>query len=675
MRRSLLIFSLFFLLVIVGCSKEEENFPTDRLNTYMKLWEDENFSDMYDMLTDETIEKYSIEDFVDRYVKIYEDLEITDLEATYTELTAEELEHSLEEKAATFPIQVKMNSVAGIIKFSSNIELSLVTIDDETEEEEWFVNWDTSLIFPDLVDGAFIKIEKENPRRGDILDRNRIPLAINDVAYEVGLVPELMIDEQKEKKEVAQLLNMSTETVNDSLSASWVEAHHFVPLKTIPTNAESILNQLKNIPSVQLKETKGRNYPLGEKAAHLTGYIGQITAEELENMEENVQHYKETDVIGKSGLEQFYEKQLRGEEGVKIIIEKEDKSETVLAEKPVQNGENIQLTIDINMQEKAFDAFDNKSGAASIIHPKTGEILALVSSPSYDPNELTYGITQSKWDSLLKDEEQPLINRFTSTFAPGSVMKPVTAMIGLANGTINHDDSIEINGLKWGKENWKEFKVTRVSETDQPVDLRDAMIRSDNIYFAMKSIEIGNDAFVKGLKKFGFDESLPLNYPFKKSQISNSGSLNDELLLANTGYGQGEIEVSPLHMALLYTPFINEGNMIKPSILMDEETGEVWQEQVISSEDAKKINDYLREVVTEGTGKIANRKELEISGKTGTAELKLTHDSEGHENGWFVGYPTKDEDILITMMMEKIEKEGSGIVAETVADLIIELKK
>src|SRR5690625_1987664 len=197
-----------------------------------------------------------------------------------------------------------------------------------------------------------------------------------------------------------------------------------------------------------------------------------------------------------------------------------------------------------------------------------------------------------------------------------------------------------------------------------------ALIRSDNIYFAMKSIEIGNDAFVKGLKELGFDESLPLNYPFKKSQISNSGSLNDELLLANTGYGQGEIEVSPLHIALLYTPIINEGNMIKPSILLDEKSGEVWQEQVISREDAQKINDYLREVVTEGTGKIANKKQLQISGKTGTAELKLTHDSKGHENGWFVGYPTKDEDILITMIMEKIEKEGSGIVAETVADLI-----
>src|SRR5690625_3793283 len=384
MRKSFFIMSVFFLLFIVGCSKEEKNFPTERLDSYIQHWNEENFSEMYNMLTDETTEQYSSEDFVERYIKIYEDLEITDLEVTFSEISAEELENSIEEKSAVFPINVKMDSIAGEIEFQSEIELTLVTIDEETEEEEWFINWNTSLIFPDLVDGAIIKIEKESPRRGDILDRNRMPLAINDIAYEVGLVPELMIDEQKEKNQVAQLLNMSTDSINDFLNASWVEPHHFVPLKIVPKNSENIINQLNNIPSVQMKETEGRNYPLGEKAAHLTGYIGQITADELEDMDENL--YKETDVIGKSGLEQLYEQQLRGEEGVKIIIEKEDKSETILAEKPVQNGENIQLTIDINMQEKTFDAFNKKSGAASVIHPKTGEILALVSSPSFDPN-------------------------------------------------------------------------------------------------------------------------------------------------------------------------------------------------------------------------------------------------------------------------------------------------
>src|SRR5690625_2554126 len=248
---------------------------------------------MYNMLTDETTEQYSSEDFVERYIKIYEDLEITDLEVTFSEISAEELENSIEEKSAVFPINVKMDSIAGEIEFQSEIELTLVTIDEETEEEEWFINWNTSLIFPDLVDGAIIKIEKESPRRGDILDRNRMPLAINDVAYEVGLVPEQMIDEQNEKNQVAQLLNMSVNTVDEFLNASWVEPHHFVPLKIVAGNAENVIDQLKNIPSVQLVETTGRSYPLGEKAAHLTGYIGQITAEELEEMKEN--HYKETE--------------------------------------------------------------------------------------------------------------------------------------------------------------------------------------------------------------------------------------------------------------------------------------------------------------------------------------------------------------------------------------------
>src|SRR5699024_4594560 len=126
------------------------------------------------------------------------------------------------------------------------------------------------------------------------------------------------------------------------------------------------------------------------------------------------------------------------------------------------------------------------------------------------------------WDALMNDKNQPFVNRFTATFAPGSVIKPVIGAIGLQNNSITHDEQINIEGLTWQKDNWEDFHVTRVSTSNGPVTLEDALVRSDNIYFAMKADEMGSDKLVKGLQNFGFDEQLPFEYPFTTSQISNS---------------------------------------------------------------------------------------------------------------------------------------------------------
>src|SRR5699024_2486990 len=205
------------------------------------------------------------------------------------------------------------------------------------------------------------------------------------------------------------------------------------------------------------------------------------------------------------------------------------------------------------------------------------------------------------WDALMEDKGKPFVNRFSATFAPGSVIKPVIAAIGLGNKSITHEEGLNIQGLTWKKSNWKNFHITRVSTSNGPVTLEDALKRSDNIYFAMKSVDMGNDKMVKGLKDFGFNEDMPIEYPFKNSQISNDGDLKDEVLRANTGYGRGEVEVNVLHMALLYSPIINDGNMVKPVLQKSDQTGETWKENLINENDQTKLNDYLRKIVTEGT--------------------------------------------------------------------------
>lgn len=674
MKRSILIAFILLITFMTACSKDEEVTPNERFDEYVKLWHDEEFTNMYDMLSAESREEYPPEQFIDRYNKIYEDLNISNLSISYNELSEEALDTAFEEGSATLPFTVAMESIAGPIEFT--YEATLIQEGEEDEEKDWFIAWDPGFIFPALKDGGEIKFQTTTPMRGEIHDRNRMPLAINDNVYEVGIVPgKLGDDSEKQKEQIANLLQISVDTIDTELSANWVQPDLFVPIKKVPKTDETLIEKLLEIDGIMTREVIGRVYPLGEAASHLIGYIGPINAEELEQMEPGT--YGPNDSIGKRGLEQLYENRLKGERGIQILIKKEDGTEEVLAEKPVKDGENISLTIDVNIQEKIFNAYEGKSGTTAAINPRTGETLALVSSPAFDPNDFLYGITQSQLDALENDPQKPIINRFTATFAPGSVIKPITAAIGLENGTIDPEEGIEIEGLTWDNgKGWGDYQVRRVSETNKPVDLADALIRSDNIYFAMQAVKMGSESLVKGLERFGFGEKLPFEYPFINSTISSSGTLEGEVQTANTSYGQAEIEVSALHLATAYTTFLNKGNMLKPTLLTTEETGQIWKEDLIKEDDAELIQNILRDVVLEGTATVAKYDELAISGKTGTAELKLSHDTKGHENGWFVGYPTDKQDILIAMMIEEVEDIGtSTFVADKVANLLLEISE
>lgn len=677
-----MLFLVFVLsLIIVGCSDSKLNEPKNQFDNFLKKWEETDFSSMYNLLTNDAKTNYDEEAFIDRYEKIYNDLGIKDITIKANEVEKKQLKKAKKDKEISIPLEVKLDSVAGEISFKNEMTLLLTEEEDKGDTEPvWLVDWNPSFIYPGMEKDGKISISSEEPKRGEIIDKNRMPLALNDTAYEIGIVPDNFEDESSEKEEIARLLGISTDSIDKALEPDWIEPEHFIPLTSIPKSSEDILSQLIAIPAVQTKDTQGRNYPLGKAAAHLTGYVGPISDEELKEAKQGI--YADHDIVGKSGLEKIYEEKLRGEKGylIEMTIPSEDEAEDevmTLAEKEVENGEHIQLTIDVNVQEEIYNTYDNEdvSGTAAAIHPKTGEILALISSPGYDPNELIFGISESRWDSLMDDPKEPFLNRFNSTYAPGSVFKPITSMIGLKEGSITHDEGLTINGLKWGKENWNNIKVTRVSDPGIPIHLKEALTYSDNIYYAQKALDIGNDNFVQGLKDFGFETSLPIELPPNQSTISNSGDLKDEILLANTSYGQGEIEMSSLHLALAYTPILNKGDMVKPSLLKEDKTKEAFAKDLVSEDDAEKLQKYLREVVADGTAKSAKDDDLAISGKTGTAELKATAESGGHQNGWFVGYPTDDTDILIAMMMEHTENRGtSSFVAKNVKDILLNLE-
>ncbi|WP_017470778.1 penicillin-binding transpeptidase domain-containing protein [Amphibacillus jilinensis] len=660
MKKISFIFSALFIIGLAGCSNDEQVLPEQRFEAYISLWEEQAFNEMYSMLTEEAQDNYGAEGFIERYQKIYQDLAIEDLTITYN-LVEENEEEALQ---TTFPITVSQDSIAGEITFDAEIEM--VEYVNEEEERDWLVNWHPRLIFPELEEDGRIAIEATETSRGEIFDRNGDGLAINDTVYEIGIDPgQFGDDRDQEIGAIADQLNLSVETIEATLEQDWVTDGVFVPLKTLSPSEQDLLENLTSITAVLQRETTGRVYPYSEAFAHLVGYIGNITAEEIEQAEPGV--YQANDQIGKRGLEQLFEERLRGTRGIRIVADN-DGEQISIAETTVEPGDDIHLTIDAELQINLFDHFEQDPGTAAAINPETGETLALVSSPAFDPHHFTYGISQAEYDELSEDPKEPMLNRFAATYSPGSAFKPITAAIGLNEGVITQDDRLEIDGLTWSKQGWGDYRVRRVSESTGPVDLNDALIRSDNIYFAQKALAIESDRFIEGLNRFGFGEDgLDYNYPIQSSRVSNSGTIDRETLLADSGYGQGEILMSALHLVTAYTPILNDGTMIQPTLDQEEEHGKAYAENLITAEHASYIRESLRQVISHsnGTARQANIDAVELSGKTGTAELKHSLEEENaKENGWFVAYPSNHE-LIIAMMVEGVEDNGgSGYTVE-----------
>ncbi|RST74231.1 penicillin-binding transpeptidase domain-containing protein [Siminovitchia acidinfaciens] len=648
-----MLFLLLIAAMVTGCNKEPK--PEERFTAYVKEWNEHNFDKMYDYLSEEAQGKVSKEDFTDRYEKIYKDLEIKNLKVDFK--APEEVEEK--DGAVEFPFHVKMDSFAGEIAFDHT---AVLTKEERDDAQNWFVNWDTTFIFPQLEEGDKISLPTTPAKRGDIVDKNGTGLAVTGKVSEIGIIPsEMGDDEEKVIKQVSDVLGLSKEKIKKELSASWVQPEHFVPIKKIPGDANDLLEKVTAIPGVNNRTVEARVYPLGEAAAHLIGYVGPITAEELE---EAGGGYQSSDVIGKRGLEQVFEEKLKGENGVKIVINKEDGTEEVLAEREVKDGEDVQLTIDAGVQAEIFNELKGEAGAATALNPVTGETLALVSSPSFDPNILSLGATAKDWEKLDKNKKDPLATRFKNGYAPGSVLKPITSAIALEAGAVDWKKTYDIKGLSWQKDaSWGGYSVTRVSDTNGPVDLEKALVLSDNIFFARAALDLRQDKFIAGLKTFGFEEDIPdYAFPLDKSTI---GNIDSDIALADSAYGQGQIEMNIVHLATTYTPLINKGNMIQPVLVKGVADSAVWKEGIMSEKTAADIQNALVKVVEDpkGTARGARISGKRLAGKTGTAELKAKQGEKGKENGFFVAYDTEKPDMLVAMLIEDVQGRGGSAPA------------
>lgn len=641
--------------------------PEELLVQYMNNIEQKKYEDMYGVLSKESTTKISKEDYIARNSKIYEGIEAHNIKVNVKDTV------NNKDNTITVSYSTSFDTVAGKVSFD-NKALFL------KQDKGYGLMWSDNLIFPDLGENDKVKVSRDKAQLGQILDRNGQLLAGKGAASSVGIVPEKLSDKSDSLNKIAELLGIERETIDKKLSAGWVKGNSFVPIKTIPKVSESSLingetnvetqdeteDKLLSIPGVMISDVDRREYPLKEAAAHLVGYVQSVTAEDLEQHEG--EGYSSDSVIGKSGMEGLYEKDLKGQDGIKVSIVNEFGNEKkVLASIAKEDGKDIKLTIDSSIQLDLYEQFKDDKSSSVAMNPYTGEVLALVSTPSYDNNDFIMGMSEEKWNSLNEDENKPLYNRFRQKWAPGSSFKSIIAEIGLSTGAINPNEDYGDEGLSWQKDkSWGNYYVTTLHEYS-PVNLENALIYSDNIYFAKAALKIGAEDLKKSLDKLGFNEQLPFEITMEKSQYSNTDKIETEIQLADSGYGQGQVLINPLHLASLYTSFNNEGNVIKPYLLYKQDAkADIWIPNAFSSDVTNEVMKGLKKVVNDphGTGYGAYRDDISLFGKTGTAEIKTSQDDKnGTELGWFA-VSTSDKNaqkpILIISMVEDVKDRGGS---------------
>ena len=629
--------------------------PDDVFNSYISYLQNGEYEQMYELLTDEAKSEYSQDVFVSRNKNIYNGIEAENI-------TVENL--SVEENNGTAKIgyTMSMDTMAGKISFSNEINLL------KDQENQYKIDWSSKMIYPDLDDTERVRVGTTTAKRGNIYDRNGVLLAGEGTVSSVGLVPGKMNENSEEDiKKLSELLEISEDRINSLLGASYVQDDTFVAITNVAKENYDLKEQLLEIPGVKITDATARVYPYGEEIAHLIGYVQNITAEELE--ENSDKGYTANSVIGKTGLERVYEDRLRGYDGSEIYItDSQGNRNQTIAKIDVQNGEDIKLTIDVSIQSYVYEEFKNDKSAVVIMNPKTGEVLALCSTPSYDTNDFILGISSSKWESLQNDANNPLYNRYQASYAPGSSFKPVIGAIGLTTGKIDKDEDFGTSGTAWQKDSsWGTYNVTTLATYSGKANLLNALIYSDNIYFAKAALKIGSDTLSSELNRIGFNKQIDFAQAMTASTFANNSTFESEIQLADTGYGQGKVLTNPVHMASIYSAFVNNGNMIKPYIEYAEmPKSEVYIQNAFSSDAANTIKEDLIQVVENpnGTAHEAQISGVTLAGKTGTAEIKESQDDEtGTELGWFNAFiadENSSKQYLIISMVEDVKGRGGS---------------
>ena len=633
-----LLMTVVFFVFNHGKSNEQV------VTEYFELLKKKDYKQMYQMLDQKTVYTPTQKYFIEKHKEIYDVINPSNIQVKV-----------IDEKDNMVQYQISMDTVAGKVKYKNKIEI---------KNEQ--IKFNKQLIFDEFADKNKVKVITTQPYRGYILDRNGKYLAKQGNAYSFGLVRG-KLNGENDYAQIAKYLETDVETIQKKMSASWIKDDSFVPIKNVSEQVKNqlIQQEILNIKGVKINTISMRVYPYDKITSHIIGYVQNINSEDLKKHKN--EGYTSNSIIGRSGIEATYEKELRGEVGGKIVIVDENNNVIkTVAQKEAKDGKDIRLTIDIDLQQSLYNEYQNDKSASVALNPQTGEVLALVSTPSYSNNDFVLGLSTDKWNALNNDSNQPLMSRYKQTYTPGSTMKPITAAIGLETKTIDANKDLGAKD-KWQKDSsWGNYYVTTL-HAPSPNNLKNAITYSDNVYFARSALNIGKDNLFKYYKNLKIGEKIPFELALNRSQYINKNQKVNDQFIADSGYGQGQILMNPLQLASIYSSFVNEGSIYQPHIVQGKT--KTWIKNVFSKETSQTIKEDLINVIADekGTGHSIYHDNVALAGKTGTAEIKQSQsDTTGTELGWFTVMTTDSKQpLLITTLVEDVkDRGGSGYVVE-----------
>ncbi len=529
-----------------------------------------------------------------------------------------------------------------------------------------------------LADGNRIRLIPIMAPRGVFYDRNGVMLVSNRPGFTVSLlsisgpVPDAVLDK------LAGILNMNVRDIKAKVAQ---HSGSFEPIRIKTDLGPDIVTKIEErraeLPGVVIEIQPLRNYVNNELAAHIFGYVSEINETELEKRKAD--GYKAGDIVGKFGLEKVYDKEIRGTDGGnQVEVDVSGRPVQVLGKKDPLPGHNLVLTIDYRVQKAAETAIDEqlaylqtktefnkaKAAAAVVLNPKNGEILAMVSRPSFNPNLFNGGISEKDWKLLNDNPYHPMDNKAISgEYPPGSTFKIITGAAALELGKVTPQEKILDTGT-----HWLIPKGNAMGEALGWINFREALSKSDNVYFYEMGNRLGIDNLEKYARMFGLGALTGINLPGESeglvaNQRYKEKVYGEDWYLSETfdaAIGQGFQLTTPLQMAVVISEIANGGHRYRPNLVSKitstsgetlttfgpEEVGRV----TISDSTLTLIRESLREVAQEG-GTAADFHDfpIAIAGKTGTAE-----NSHGHDHGWFVAYgPYEDPRVAVAVIVEQ----------------------
>ena len=524
-----------------------------------------------------------------------------------------------------------------------------------------------------------IRIIPKQPERGNIFDRNGKLLASTRYPRSVYLWP--MAHTKPSWSVVgprlAKILDTPQTDIEKILEQSAVNPSSLIRIARNLNEAQVTgLKEYENeLPGVEINTEAVRYYPHGQELAHILGYTREVTAEQLQKRK--AEGYRLGDVMGQMGVEKAYEKLLRGEwGGQQVEVDGSGRPLRVLGSKQAKAGNDLHLTIDLDMQMAAEKALGNRNGAIVAIDPKNGAVLAMVSHPTFDPNIFSkQKLSQKDW-LTVQGSGHPLVNRAISAFPPASTFKIVTTTAALESGKFAPDTvlqtygSLTIGGTRFGEWNHAGFG---------PLGFVGAMQWSSDTFFYQIAKKVGGPTLIEWTRKYGFGQKTGFEFTteeakglvpddnWKRKAWKIPWSVGDTV---NMSIGQGALQATPLQTAVMFAVPANGGYRVQPHLLKDNEEARSWRESLnLKPITIKILRDGLRKVITEGTGKVLNVPSLPpIAGKSGTAEAWRGKVKENH--AWFGAYAPADKPEVLVVAFAEHSGGGGGSVA---APMILEI--